>query len=89
MLEDLKLGKGYDGFLYLAESTRNPPKLKSHHHVELELNLVVRGTITYVVSGTRFTFQPGPCSGSFPSRSTSWWIVRTTRSIMWRFSSLR
>jgi hypothetical protein len=50
MLEDLKLGKGYDGFLYLAESTRNPPKLKSHHHVELELNLVVRGTITYVVS---------------------------------------
>src|SRR2546427_757952 len=56
MLENLKLGKSYDGFLYLAESARNPPKLKSHHHIELELNLVVRGTITYVVSGRRFTF---------------------------------
>jgi hypothetical protein len=43
MLENLKLSKRYDGFLYLAEAKRNPPKLKSHHHVELELNLVVRG----------------------------------------------
>jgi mannose-6-phosphate isomerase-like protein (cupin superfamily) len=58
MLENLKLGPGYDGFLYLVESTRNPPKLKSHHHIELELNLVVQGTITYVVNGRRFTFQP-------------------------------
>jgi AraC-like DNA-binding protein len=63
MLEDLKLGKGYDGFLFLAESTRNPPKLKSHHHVELELNLVVRGSITYVVSERRYTF---------PSRTLLW-----------------
>ncbi len=63
MLEDLKLGDVYDGFLFLAESTRNPPKLKSHHHIELELNLVVRGTITYVVSGRRFTF---------PSRTLLW-----------------
>jgi hypothetical protein len=44
MLEDLKLGARYDGFLYLVESTGNPPKLKSHHHIELELNLVVQGT---------------------------------------------
>lgn len=57
MLEDLKLRKDYDGFLYLVESTRNPPKLKSHHHIELELNLVVKGTVTYVVSGRRFTFS--------------------------------
>jgi AraC-like DNA-binding protein/mannose-6-phosphate isomerase-like protein (cupin superfamily) len=68
MLEDLKLGKGYDGFLYLAESTRNPPKLKSHHHIELELNLVVQGTITYVVSGRRFTFQPGTLLWLFPEQ---------------------
>lgn len=63
MLENLKLGKGYDGFLFLAESTRNPPRLKSHHHIELELNLVVRGSITYVVNGRRFTF---------PSRTLLW-----------------
>lgn len=63
MLEDLKLGPEYDGFLFLAESARNPPKLKSHHHVEVELNLVVRGSIAYVVGGTRFTF---------PSRTLLW-----------------
>ncbi len=57
MLEDLKIRPGYRGFLYLVESIRNPPRLQSHHHVELELNLVVRGTVTYVVSGRRFTFQ--------------------------------
>ena len=75
MLEDLKLGKGYDGFLFLAESIRNPPKLESHHHIELELNLVVRGTITYVVGGRRFAFQP---------RSLLW-LDRIMRRIMWRF----
>ncbi len=68
MLEDLKLGRGYDGFLYLAESTRNPPKLKSHHHIELELNLVVRGSITYVVSGRRFTFRSGNLLWLFPEQ---------------------
>src|SRR5580658_2365913 len=68
MLENLKLGKVYDGFLFLAESTRNPPKLKSHHHIELELNLVVRGTITYVVSGRRFTFQPRTLLWLFPEQ---------------------
>jgi len=68
MLEDLKLGKGYDGFIFLAESTRNPPKLKSHHHVELELNLVVRGSITYVVEGRRYTFRARTLLWLFPEQ---------------------
>ena len=68
VLEDLKLRKGYDGFLYLVESTRHPPKLKSHHHIELELNLVVRGTVTYVVSGRRFTFQPRTLLWLYPEQ---------------------
>lgn len=68
MLEVLKLRKAYDGFLFLAESTRNPPKLKSHHHVELELNLVVRGSITYVVSGRRFTFPARTLLWLFPEQ---------------------
>jgi AraC-like DNA-binding protein len=66
MLENLKIGGAYDGFLYLVESTRNPPKLHSHHHVELEINLVVRGTITYVVCGRRFTFSPRTLVWLFP-----------------------
>ena len=56
MLEDLKLGRQYDGLIYLVESARNPPTIKSHHHVELELNLVVRGSISYVLGEQRHTF---------------------------------
>jgi AraC-like DNA-binding protein len=68
MLEDLKLEKLYDGFVFLAESRRNPPKLKSHHHVELEFNLVMRGTITYVVGGRRSTFQARTLLWLFPEQ---------------------
>jgi AraC-like DNA-binding protein len=68
MLEDLKLQKKYDGLLFLAESARNIARLKSHRHVELEMNLVVRGTITYVVSGRRFTFQPRTLLWLFPEQ---------------------
>jgi AraC-like DNA-binding protein len=68
MLADLKLGKKYDGLLYLAESARNVPKLDSHHHVELELNLVVRGWITYVVGERCFTFPARTLLWLFPEQ---------------------
>ncbi len=68
MLADLKLRKGYDGFLYLAESTRNLQSIQSHHHVELELNLIVQGTITYVVNGSRMTFSPRTLLWLFPGQ---------------------
>lgn len=68
MLENLKLGPLYDGFLFLAESARNPPLLKVHHHIELELNLVVRGAITYVVGGRRFTFGKRTLLWMFPAQ---------------------
>lgn len=68
VLENLKLSRRYDGFLFLAESTRNPPKLNSHHHVELELNLVVRGSVTYVAGGQRFTFASRTLLWMFPAQ---------------------
>jgi len=68
VLADLKLRNGYDGFLYLAESTRNLPTLQSHHHRELELNVIVQGTITYVVEGSRFTFSPRNLLWLFPGK---------------------
>ncbi len=68
MLENLKLDAGYDGFLFLAESARNPPILHTHHHAELELNLVVRGHITYVVGGQRFTFRARTLLWMFPAQ---------------------
>ena len=68
MLEDLKLANRYDGLIYLVESARNPPTIKSHHHVELELNLVVRGTISYVLGERRFTFGRRTLLWLFPSQ---------------------
>jgi len=68
MLENLKLGPRYDGFLFLAEAARNPPVLAPHNHVELELNVVMRGKITYVVAGRRFTFGPRTLLWMFPAQ---------------------
>jgi methylphosphotriester-DNA--protein-cysteine methyltransferase len=68
VLENLKLDELHDGFLFLAESALNPPVLKSHRHVELELNLVVDGTISYVVRGRRFTFAKRSLVWLFPAQ---------------------
>jgi methylphosphotriester-DNA--protein-cysteine methyltransferase len=68
MLVNLKLGKNYDGLLYLAESIRNLQRIESHHHVELELNVVVQGAITYVMNGRRFTFSPRTLLWLFPQQ---------------------
>ncbi|MGH9598972.1 MAG: helix-turn-helix domain-containing protein [Terracidiphilus sp.] len=68
MLVDLKLGADYDGLLYRAESTRNLQRIESHHHVELELNLVLQGTIAYVMNGRRFTFSPRTVLWLFPQQ---------------------
>jgi AraC-like DNA-binding protein len=66
MLVNLKLGKNYDGLLFLADSTRHPQEIHSHHHRELELNVIVQGSITYVVDGRRFTFFPRTLIWLFP-----------------------
>lgn len=66
VLADLKLRRKYDGLIYLAESTLNLPSLQSHHHRELELNMIVQGTITYVVDGDRFTFSARTLLWIFP-----------------------
>ena len=68
MLQNLKIKPEYDGFLYLMESIRNPPTLESHHHVELELNLVIKGHISYVMGGRRFAFGPQTLLWLFPSQ---------------------
>jgi AraC-like DNA-binding protein len=68
MLENLKLGAAYEGFLFLAESVRNPPVLRPHYHVELELNLVAQGSITYVVGGQRFSFEKRTLLWMFPAQ---------------------
>lgn len=68
MFEDLKLPADYDGMIFLAESRRNPPLLKPHCHMELELNLVMHGSITYVIDGERHSFSRGSLIWIFPAQ---------------------
>jgi methylphosphotriester-DNA--protein-cysteine methyltransferase len=68
MLQSLKLGRAYDGLLFLADASRNLQRIDSHSHAELELNLIVRGTATYVVNGRRFTFSPRTLLWLFPQQ---------------------
>jgi methylphosphotriester-DNA--protein-cysteine methyltransferase len=68
MLENLRLSERYDGFIFLAESARNPPILKPHHHQELELNVVRRGEITYVVRGQRYRFGQRSLLWMYPAQ---------------------
>jgi len=68
VLHDLKIDPVYEGFLFLAESSPNAPWLQSHHHAELELNLVLRGSITYVMGRQRYTFPAGTLLWLFPEQ---------------------
>ena len=66
MFADLKLNAKYDGLFYLAEASRYLAQIQSHHHAEIELNVVVQGTITYVMNGHRYTFTPRTLLWFFP-----------------------
>ena len=68
MLVHLKIDAEYEGFLFLAESVRNPPILISHRHFELELNLVIKGEVSYVVNGRTYTSGAGTLLWMFPSQ---------------------
>jgi AraC-like DNA-binding protein len=68
MLEKLHISPECDGFLFLAESSRNPPVLKPHRHIELELNLVKAGAVSYVVDNRTYHFPRGSLIWIFPDQ---------------------
>ncbi len=69
MLEKLHIAQECDGFLFLAESVRNPPALQPHRHVELELNVVVEGAIQVVVEERSYHFPRGSLLWLFPGQT--------------------
>jgi AraC-like DNA-binding protein len=66
VFEDLHIASKYDGLIYLYESAYTPPILSPHQHHELEANLIVRGSITYVLDSKRYTFHEGTLLWLFP-----------------------
>lgn len=68
MLVDLQLSADYDGLVFLYETRKNLPIIKSHRHRELELNLVEEGILTYIIDGKKHTFSNGSMIWLFPGQ---------------------
>jgi AraC-like DNA-binding protein len=68
MFENLRLRPRYGGFVFLADATKGVPWLATHHHAELELNIVARGHINYVVGKNRYHFAKGDQLWLFPGQ---------------------
>jgi len=66
MLQRLKLPSNLDG---KAWRYSNPARAnRRHHHAELELNLVTRGTATYLLGNRRYQIRRGDLLWLFPSQ---------------------
>lgn len=65
MLDELEIPPGLDGLVgrHVAGTPVHP-----HHHVELEVNLVVRGTATYLLGERRYELGPGTLTWLFPAQ---------------------
>lgn len=81
--EDLGLREGLDGWVVRhAAGTLSP---RSHRHAELELNLVVRGTASYLLDDRRYDLSAGTLLWLFPDQEhvlvdesadhALWWAV--------------
>jgi len=59
MRVSLHLPRNYDGLVYLYDASRNPPVMRSHSHREIEVNLVVEGSLVYRIGSRRQKLLPG------------------------------
>src|SRR5688572_19838737 len=83
MTEDLGLRRGVDGRVGHHLAADGPPR--AHRHAELELNLVVRGTATYLLGERRYQLTPRALTWLFPGQDhvlvdesadhELWWAV--------------
>ena len=66
MSEDLGLPNDVDGRLVRHVAGDHRPR--PHRHAELEVNLVVRGTATYLLGERRYELTPGTLTWLFPGQ---------------------
>jgi AraC-like DNA-binding protein len=89
MTENLGLRPEVDGRVGHHEAADGPPR--AHRHAELELNLVVRGTASYLLDERRYELTPRTLTWLFPGQdhvlvdeSTDhelWWAVFRPRLV--------
>jgi AraC-like DNA-binding protein len=83
MLDTLWLGAGLEGRVVLHRAGHTRPR--AHRHAELELNLVVRGSASYLLAERRYELTPGTLTWLFPGQDhvlvdesadhELWWAV--------------
>jgi hypothetical protein len=83
VIEDLGLREGLDGWVVRHAAGALSPR--SHRHAELELNLVVRGTASYLLDDRRYDMSAGTLLWLFPGEEhvlvdesadhALWWAV--------------
>jgi AraC-like DNA-binding protein len=83
MSDDLGVRPGLDG--RVVRHSAGDVRSRVHRHAELELNLVVRGTASYVLGDRRFALAPGTLTWLFPGQDhvlvdespdhELWWAV--------------
>ena len=83
MTEDLGLVPGLDGHVGHHLATDGPPR--AHRHAELELDLVVRGSASYLLDDRRYELTPRTLTWLFPGQDhvlvdesadhELWWVV--------------
>jgi AraC-like DNA-binding protein len=83
MLDDVGVRAGLDG--RVVRHTVGDVRPRAHRHAELELNLVVRGTASYLLGDRRYALTPGTLTWLFPGQDhvlveesadhELWWAV--------------
>ena len=83
MIEDLGIGAGLDG--RLVRHVAGDVRPRAHRHAEVELNLVVRGTASYLLGERRCELAQGTLTWIFPGQDhvlvdesddhELWWAV--------------
>jgi AraC-like DNA-binding protein len=89
MVEDLGLRPGIDG--RVVRHATGDLRPRGHRHVELEVNLVVRGTASYLVGERRYELAAGTLTWLFPGQEhvlvdesadhALWWAVFRPRLV--------
>jgi AraC-like DNA-binding protein len=83
MIDDLGVRAGLDG--RVLRHAAGDVRPRAHRHAELELNLVVRGTASYLLGDRRYALTPGTLTWLFPGQDhvlvdesadhELWWAV--------------
>src|SRR3954462_6526085 len=81
MIDDLGIRTGLDGRVVRHRGGGVRPH--AHRHAELEVNLVVRGTASYLLGDRRYALTPGTLTWLFPGQEHVLVAESTDHELWW------